>query len=153
MAAMASFLFSIRLSLAFLCLCLVNPAASAEATWTEVRSPHFRVLTDGSVSQGREVAKEFEQMRYVFVLLLEKAEIESGAPLTIVAAKDEATFKKLEPQTWKTSGGRIAGEFHRGWEKQFAIIRLDTWGDFNQVVAYHEYTHSVLHANAHWLPT
>lgn len=153
MAAMSSVISSFRLLLAFLCLCLVLPDATAEVTWTEVRSPHFRVLTDGSVSQGREVAKEFEQMRYVFALLLDKVEIESGPPLTIVAAKDDATFKMLEPQVWKTSGGRIAGQFQRGWEKQSAIIRLNTWGDFNQVVAYHEYTHSVLHANAHWLPT
>ncbi len=27
------------------------------------------------------------------------------------------------------------------------------WGDLKQVVVFHEYTHSVLHANLHWLPT
>jgi hypothetical protein len=49
-------------------------------------------------------------------------------------------------------GDNIADVFFRDWEKQFALIRLDTWGDANAVVVYHEYARSILHANAHWLP-
>lgn len=124
--------------------------ARAEDIWTEIQSPHFRVLTNGSSREGRKVANEFEQMRYVFAVRFNNAKLETGAPLTIVAVKDENTFRKVEPN-WKYMSN-VAGEFHHGWEKQFALIRLDTWGDENQVVVYHEYTHSVLHANAHWLP-
>ena len=126
--------------------------ADAESTWTEVRSPHFRVLTDGSAQQGRAMVAQFEQMRYVFVLQFKDPAIGAGAPLTIVAARDENTFKTLEPNEWKRTKGNVAGEFERGWEKQFATVRLDTWGDQNQVVVFHEYTHSILHARAHWLP-
>ena len=126
--------------------------AESESTWTEVRSPHFRVLTDGSVQQGRAMAAQFEQMRYVFVLQFQDPAIGAGAPLTIVAARDQVTFKTLEPNEWKRTNGNVAGEFHRGWEKQFATVRLDTWGDQKQVVVFHEYTHSILHARAHWLP-
>jgi Tfp pilus assembly protein PilF len=50
-------------------------------------------------------------------------------------------------------GGHMAGEFHHGWEKQFALIRLDTFGgDGAKQVVYHEYTHTILHLNSHWLP-
>ena len=126
--------------------------AAGEDTWTEVRSPHFRVVTNGSGKDGRRVANEFEQMRHVFALRFGEDQLESGAPLTIVATRDEATFSQLDPVMWKSSHGGIAGVFYRRWEKQFAIIRLDTWGDDNQIVIFHEYTHSVLHANAHWLP-
>jgi hypothetical protein len=124
----------------------------AEQTWLEVRSPHFRVITDGSSKDARNVAYEFEQMRHVLALRFQNAHIESGAPLTIIAARDESTYRAIAPTLWKAEGNRIAGVFFRGWEKQFALIRLDTWGDANSVVVYHEYTHSVLHANAHWLP-
>jgi tetratricopeptide (TPR) repeat protein len=134
-------------------LCQFTRIASAEQTWREVKSPHFRVLTDGSSNQGRMVANEFEQMRHVFALRFNNDEIESGAPLTIVAARDIGTLRELEPLLWKAQGDKVAGEFHRGWEKQFALVRLDTWGDSNEVVIYHEYTHSILHANTHWLPT
>jgi tetratricopeptide (TPR) repeat protein len=124
----------------------------AEQTWTEVRSPHFRVLTNGSGSDGRKVASEFEQMRHVFVLRFKDDQIGAGAPLTIFAVRDGSTFKELIPRDWKASKGNLNGEFLRGWEKQFAIMQLDTGSDENQVVVYHEYTHSVLHARFHWLP-
>ena len=92
-------------------------------------------------------------MRRVFVQRFGREDIEAGAPLTVMAARDVNTFRMLEPALWKASGECIAGEFHRGWERQFAVIRLDTWGEANQTVVYHEYVHSVLHANVHWLPT
>ena len=147
-----------RMCLQALSCCLVallssSSLARAEDTWTEVRSPHFRVLTDGSARDGRNVAEHFEQIRHVFVDRFKSENIDAGAPLTILAARDEQTFRTLEPALWKARGDTIAGEFHRGWEKQFAAIRLDTWLDSGQVVVYHEYTHSILHANAHWLPT
>src|SRR5438105_1768351 len=48
-----------------LLLGLFSPAgeSAAEKGWGEVRSPHFRVLSDGSESAARAVARQFEQMR------------------------------------------------------------------------------------------
>ncbi|HEV3042142.1 MAG TPA: tetratricopeptide repeat protein [Candidatus Angelobacter sp.] len=61
----------------------------APAQWIEVKSPHFRVLTDANEKRGRELAEQFEQMRAVFAeLLLNGKEIQS--PLVqIVAMEDE----------------------------------------------------------------
>ncbi len=131
-----------------------TPAALAEQAWIEIRSPHFRVLTDASTGDGRAVANGFEQMRHVFVARFgNEEEVQFGPPLTIVAAQAEGTFRALRPGLAKTKGAdNIAGEFEEGWEKQFAIVRLDSWVGQGQVVAYHEYTHSFFHANAHWLP-
>lgn len=129
--------------------CALN--ASAETTWTEVRSPHFRVLTDGSAQQGQNAASHFEQMRFVFATEFEDRNIGAGAPLTIIAVRDKATFATLEPSVWKATSGNVAGEFHRGWEKQFATVILDSFQQ-SEIVVFHEYTHSVLHARAHWLP-
>lgn len=127
-------------------------AMANEKPWTEIRSPHFRVLTNGSISDARNVAYEFEQLRYVFATRFPKARLESGAPLLVFAVRDEDTAKKLEPHIWKDAANR-AGEFHHGWEKQFAIVRLDTWGgEGSKEVVYHEYTHSILHLNMHYLP-
>ena len=126
----------------------------AEQTWTEVRSPHFRVITDGSGKDARNVAEEFEQMRYVFNSRFNNSNFQSGPPLTIVAARNETTYRTIDPALSKSKGGNnVAGVFYQGWERQFALIRLDTFGDENNIVVYHEYTHSMLHANAHWLPT
>jgi tetratricopeptide (TPR) repeat protein len=127
-------------------------AAAGEKPWVEVGSPHFRVLTDGSQAQARHVANEFEQLRYVFVDQFPTFRVESGAPLLVFAARDEETAKALEPRRWKMKGAKPAGLFHHGWEKQYVMVRLDTWGQGAHEVVYHEYTHSILHLNAHWLP-
>ena len=146
---------SFCLRLCFLAALLPLPPghALAETTWTEVRSPHFRVLTDASSKDARNVAAEFEQMRHIFVSTFNENYTDSGAPLTVVAARDANSYRNLNPALWKARNGNIAGDYHRGWEKQFATMRLDTFQGAGQAVVYHEYTHSILHANAHWLPT
>lgn len=144
---------SCRVLFLLLIFWILSPSAMAnEKPWTEIRSPHFRVLTNGSISDARNVAYEFEQLRYVFATRFPNARLESGAPLLVFAVRDEDTAKKLEPRIWK-SGANRAGEFHQGWERQFAIIRLDTWGgEGSKEVVYHEYTHSIEHLNMHYLP-
>ncbi|MBB5057368.1 tetratricopeptide (TPR) repeat protein [Granulicella aggregans] len=123
-----------------------------EATWTEIRSPHFRVLTDASAGDGRRVANEFEQMRHVFVERFGNGgEVQSGPPLTIVAARDQGTFREVLPRQAKRSDN-LAGIFFSGWEKQFALVRMDSWTGQGQVVVYHEYAHSFMHANIRWMP-
>ena len=139
----------------FLVCLVVVPTIAARAgekPWLEVRSPHFRVLTNGSQGDARHVAREFEQMRYVFATRFPNFRLESGAPLLVFAARDEETAKSLEPNLWKMKGAKPAGLFHHGWEKQYVMVRLDTWGQGAHEVAYHEYTHSIEHLNAQWLP-
>jgi Tfp pilus assembly protein PilF len=140
-------------SFLFLLLCCCTTAVLAgEKPWNEVRSPHFHVLTNGSLGEARRVAQEFEQMRYVFATQFPKFRLESGAPLLIFAARDEDTAKALEPGRWKMKGVKPAGVFHEGWEKQYVMVRLDTWGEGAHEAVYHEYVHSILHMNVRWLP-
>jgi Tfp pilus assembly protein PilF len=131
---------------------LVGRAAAGEKPWIEVDSPHFRVLSDGSDRNARRVAREFEQMRAVLADQFPSFRLESGAPLLIFAAQDENTAKKLAPQVWKAKGAKPAGYFHHGWEKQFAMVRLDAIAPDAYQVVYHEYVHTILHANFRWLP-
>lgn len=140
---------TIFLWLAFFSL---TAAAHAEQPWTEVRSQHFRVVTNGSASDGKHVAHEFEQMRYVFATQFPKFRLDSGAPLTIFAARDEATAKMLAPALRKNKAS-VVGFFEHGWEKQYVMLRLDVTGLNPRVEVYHEYTHSIVSLNTHWLPT
>ena len=129
---------------------MLNSTRVAAQTWREVDSPHFRVVTDGSERDGRDVAKEFEQMRSVFAVELNNPALETGAPLVIFAVR-EFGLNALAPSLWKDRN-KLAGEFFKGWERQYAMVRLDSFGELNQAVVFHEYAHSVLHANVHWLP-
>ncbi len=100
-------------------------AYAGEKRWVEVRSPHFRVLSDGSDKDARRIAREFEQMRTVFASGFPNLRLDSGAPLLVLAPRDEPSMKALAPQLWKEKGAKPAGYFQHGWEKQFAVVRLD----------------------------
>ncbi len=143
-----------RFALLFAGFVLLSAFANAsDKPWIEIRSPHFRILTDGSEKDGRRVAREFEQMRYVFSAWFEHFRLDSGAPLTIFAVRNENSAKELAPAQWKNKGVSFAGFYQQSWEKQYAIVRLDedTPGAFQTV--YHEYAHSIIHMNLHWIPT
>jgi tetratricopeptide (TPR) repeat protein len=137
-------------------LALLSAASSfaGEKPFTEVRSPNFRVLTNGSEHDARRIALEFEQMRAVFAVGFPKMRLTTGAPLLIFAVQTENDMKSLAPAMWKNRKGPMpAGLFDHGWEKQFAIVRIDqdVPGAYN--VVYHEYVHTLLHSNFRWLPT
>ena len=132
-------------------LAFAGASLPGEKPWIEVKSPHFRVLTDSGAGDGHKVAREFERLRAVFAARFPNFRLDSGAPLTIFAAHDEETAKTLAPYLWKLKGAKLAGFFNHGWERQFAVIRMDSWHTDN--VVYHEYTHSIMALNARWLPT
>ena len=136
---------------------LCVPAFSSEKPWREIRSPHFRVLTNGGEGAGRHVAREFEQMRAVFSAEFQGFRLDSAEPLLIIAPEDESSTKKLLPEFWKHSGPKPAGVYFHAWEQPYALVRLDAVSDRASAdefaVVYHEYEHSLLHLNLHWLPT
>ena len=131
----------------------IIPAFANDKPFTEVRSPNFRVLTDGSDGEARRIAREFEEMRVVFAAGFPNMRLSTGAPLLIFAVENEYGMKALAPALYRDKGPRPAGIFQHGWEKQFAIVRLDQDQPGAHQVVYHEYVHSLLHTNFRWLPT
>ena len=142
-----------NLPVALLIILIASMQSAARVKpWLETVSPHFRVLTDGSESDGRHVAHEFEQIRAVFAQQFHGFRLDTGAPLLILAPKDETSMKALAPEFWKRKGAKPAGFYERGWEQQYAVIRLDQVGPDGYEVIYHEYIHALLHMNFRWLP-
>jgi Tfp pilus assembly protein PilF len=126
--------------------------AASEKEWAEVRSPHFRIITDGSESAARRVAREFELIRFAMSSVYPKLRLDSGAPLLVLCPRDESSLKTLAPQFWKGKGFKPAGFFQHGWDKEYAMVRLDELRPESYEVVYHEYVHSVMHLNIRWLP-
>jgi hypothetical protein len=139
-------------------LALAASAVSEDKPWREVRSPHFRLITNGNEGSARRVVREFELMRSLFASEFPGFRVDSPAPLLILAPQDESTTKKLVPEFWLHGGPKPAGEYFHGWEKQYALVRLDAVDSDRSdpdtfAVVYHEYVHSLLHLNFRWLPT
>src|SRR5581483_8948021 len=120
--------------------------------WIEIRSPHFRVLTNGSEGAGRHVAREFELMRAVFASQFPGFRLEGNAPLTILAPRDANITNGIRISPF------IGGMYHNGWERDYAVIRLDAVESDRRnpdtyAPVHHEYLHSLLHTNFRWIPT
>jgi Tfp pilus assembly protein PilF len=140
--------------LSFLFPLFAPSSIAADKPFTEVRSPNFRVLTNGSQHDARRIALEFEQMRAVFAVAFPKMRLTTGAPLVIFAVLTENDMKALAPAMWKDHKGPLPGGlFQHGREKQFAIVHLDQDVPGAHNVVYHEYVHTLLHSNFRWLPT
>lgn len=141
------------LSVLVLILSASTPIAPAgEKPWTEVLSPNFRILTDGTAGEGRRVAREFEQMRAVFAAAFPKMRLETGAPLTIFAPRDDFSMKGLAPAQWNPANSRFVSLFRNGWERQYAVVRLDQNPNRKSNVVYREYVLTLFNANFRWLP-
>lgn len=119
----------------------VLPAHSSDKHWFEIRSAHFRVVTDVSAKRGVEVARRCEQMRAAFALLMNRAKTHDPAPLLILALNGQ---KEVDEFGSETSRGKHAGLFLPSTDESFILV--DASGDPWHAV-YHEYAHELLNAN------
>ena len=114
-------------AVAFLSLILSAPAASAaERPWIEVKSPHFTVVTNGTETDGREVAWQFEQMRAALQKLWPWAKLTTDKPVLVLAARDEATLKVLVPEFWEKGRQPIVSIHAEGGDRHYLAMRADT---------------------------
>src|ERR1700732_4677064 len=88
-------------------LLLASSSFAGDKPFTEVRSPNFRVLTNGSEHDARRIALEFEQMRAVFAMEFPKMRLTTGAPLLIFAVQTENDMKAMAPAMWKNHRGPL----------------------------------------------
>ncbi len=131
------------------------PAAAADKPepWIEVRSPHFRVISNANDKQARRAAGQFERFREVLQTILTRSRVDSATPMLIIAVKDEKSLKALLPEYWERKGStHPAGLFLRSMGKNFVVLRLDASGENPYHIIYHEYTHSIMALNFRSLP-
>ncbi|HKN76318.1 MAG TPA: tetratricopeptide repeat protein [Candidatus Acidoferrum sp.] len=138
-----------RISLLVLVLASFGGVTPAQ-DWTTVRSPHFVVSTDAGEKRSREVAVRFEQLRLVFEKLLSNEKLNSPVPLQILGFRNAKGFSQVAPLTNGKPDPGLLGLFQTGGDMNFIALDLSTEAGFP--VVFHEYTHTVLHANFRHLP-
>ena len=112
--------------------------------WVQVHSAHFTVATDAGEDRGRQVAVRFEQMRDVFGTLLQRARINTSAPLEIVAFRNTREFRNFAP-LWHGKPVELAGLFQMGEDRSFILLDLSAPDPYPTI--YHEYAHWLLNSN------
>jgi len=114
----------IRTCLVVILLILAAERSFAAGTerWTEVRSPNFLLLSEGSETQGRRVALQFELIRAVFRQFFNIPGAAKEPRITIIAVKNEDGLKRLMPEGGSSPPGSA---FVDSWEKKYIALRLD----------------------------
>jgi tetratricopeptide (TPR) repeat protein len=108
------------------CATLAAAAAGAgPATWVEVKSADFTVITNAGEGSGRRTAWQFEQIRSALARLWPWAKVESGRPFSVFAARDEATLKTLGPQYWEGKRFRPVSFWASGRDRDYVALRTD----------------------------
>lgn len=141
----------------FLSMCILISAPmgiAREDVWTEVKSPHFTVISDGSPKQARRTAKSFEQFRLLLQRYLPKGQkVDPGFPLIVFAVQDNRGLKTLLPSQYLAkNAAQPAGIFMGSSEKYFVALRLDVSEDQAYHTIYHEYVHMVMRLNYRKMP-
>ncbi len=108
--------------------------------WLEVRSPHFRVLSDGGERRARETALDFEQMRSVFAQVLPENTL-GDSPVLVVILKNEKELSGFAP-LYKGKPVKLPGLSQTGPDGNVVLIDLLAANRWQTVV--HEYGHVVL---------
>jgi hypothetical protein len=76
-----------RASLAAALVCVWPHVAGAAESWTEVKSPNFRVVTNVGEGRARDMAWELEQARAAFAKLWPWARLAEGKAVVVVVAR------------------------------------------------------------------
>src|ERR1700751_707266 len=118
--------------------------SAAEPQWIEIRSAHFKGVTDAEEKKGREVALRFEQMRAMFGQLLVRQKLHMPVPLTIFALKDDKRFYQMAP-LHNGEPSSAPGFFVPGEDHQFFVLNVFE-EDYYRAVA-HDFAHLLLNYN------
>jgi tetratricopeptide (TPR) repeat protein len=135
--------------IAIFCLLLLAPlsAASAKDNWTSVRTKNFFLVGNASDKEMRRVATRLEQFRDVLGRLLNRANLTSSTPTTVVVFKNRSSYQPFAPPN-------SAGYFLAGPDLNY--IALTAEGNPNDPhpfsTIFHEYVHFLIKNNLKDVP-
>jgi len=132
---------------------LATLAVAQADAWLEVRTPSFVVVTNSTEKDARRVGRQFEQMRAVFHRIFPAADLETAAPILVIAVTDKKNLEALEPAVYLAPGQTtIAGLFQPSQDQTYVLIWLNGAGLHPFGPIYHEYTHFVTARTGEWMP-
>ena len=137
-----------RFALVFFLFVLAPCVSFCAGQWTEIRSPNFDIITDAGEKRGREAAFRFEQMRAAFDHIF-SVKVSTPVPLQIAAFRSNKELSHFAP-LWKGKPIDVAGFFVPGEDRQFIALELTSTEGYE--IAFHEYTHLLIHATVGEVP-
>ncbi|HEX3371818.1 MAG TPA: tetratricopeptide repeat protein, partial [Candidatus Acidoferrales bacterium] len=113
--------------------------------WTEIRTTHFLVASDGGEKMALRFANEFETLLRVFQATMPKAHLTNGIPVRLLIAKDGQSFARMAPEfPFEKKRDQPPGVMSQGNEKTYIGIRSNVGGHFPFADIFKTYAHDVI---------
>lgn len=137
-----------------LCLLAAVPFAEGQGdVWLQVSTPHFQIVSNANEAEARRAAHQFESMRSVFQKVFPDADLDTTAPMLVLAVQDKQHLQALEPLAYLGKGQlNLVGLFLPYPEKNYVLILLNAPGAHPYSTIYHEYAHFVFSRLHDWMP-
>ncbi len=117
----------------------------AFAQWHEVQSPHFKVITNAGVASGRTVARNFEQVHFLFEQLFQGLNNSANKDLVIIALSGK-TVNDLMTQAGHPPTRPLPATFISSSFRNYIILAVDELEEAQRSI-FHEYTHMIVDSN------
>jgi tetratricopeptide (TPR) repeat protein len=141
------------LALAMLFATAYVAAAGSDTSLIEVRSPHFRVVSNCKPETARRVAQEMEDIRAVFQATFTAMPVDPATPLIVIALRTEGDLKSLSPREWSRRGEvRRSGFFLTTPLANYVVVWIDPQDPNAYQAFYHEYTHLLISSTSKRVP-
>ena len=118
-----------------------SASGTPRPAWTEVRSPHFTVVSDAGWLQTEDAARTLEEAAAVFRAVLPSASERDIPPTTVLALRNSDAFRELVPEFWQDHHAHNDGLAFRSGDSLFVAARLEPSQEVVKETLYHEYFH------------
>jgi tetratricopeptide (TPR) repeat protein len=143
-------------------IALAFGAAGASERWLELKTEHFRILSNASAGKTTEIGSSLEAFRAVVARSTKGLTLGPDVPTTMFIFKDDASF---DPYKYRPDreNSRLLGFFFPAVERQIIALnatppenvnfaRAFKQFQYSYAPVYHEYTHSLLRNTFSQLP-
>jgi tetratricopeptide (TPR) repeat protein len=121
--------------------------------WTEIRTTHFLVASDGGEKMALRFANEFETLLRVFQATMPNARLTNGIPVRLLIARDGQSFARMEPEfPFEKKRDQPPGVMAQGNEKTYIGIRSNVGGHFPFADIFKTYARDVIKRSYRILP-
>ena len=116
---------STLLMFAAVALVLRATHAFAADNWVEAKSPSFTVISNAGEKKARNVAWQFEQIRYAIEKGMPWARVRLNRPVLILAVKNEASMKDMAPAYWEKGDINPGSVLSSLGDRHYILLRTD----------------------------
>jgi tetratricopeptide (TPR) repeat protein len=117
----------------------------AGGQWICVQSKNFRALGNINENELKRITVKLEQFHIVLAAIFKDIKLAPPKPITVIVFSEESEFTPFKPVAGGKRKDWVAGFFQPGADTDYIVLSNKLDGESTERVAFHEYTHFLIH--------